>query len=80
MRSTMTALLNSRTFSIAWLAMMRLQQGFATGEMGFQVKLHGTNRKARMSALGQKRTLTTARAMATRTRIKGDFSSATRDQ
>ena len=30
----------------------RLQQGFATDEMGFRVKLRGNNREARMSALG----------------------------
>jgi hypothetical protein len=35
----------------------QLQQGFATGEMGFPVKLHSSNRQTRMSALGQKRTL-----------------------
>jgi len=37
--------------------MMQLQQGFATGEVGFRVKLHGSNREAQMSALGQKQTL-----------------------
>jgi hypothetical protein len=34
-----------------------LQQGFAIGEMGFRAKLHSSNREARMSALGHKRTL-----------------------
>jgi hypothetical protein len=38
----------------------RLQQGFATDEMGFRVKLHSSNRAARMSALGQKQTFTTS--------------------
>ena len=37
--------------------MARLQQGFATGEMGFRVRLHRSNREARMSALCQKQTL-----------------------
>jgi hypothetical protein len=32
----------------------RLQQGFATGEMGLGVSLHGSNLKPLMSALGQK--------------------------
>jgi hypothetical protein len=32
---------------------MRLQQGFAVGEMGFRVRLHSSNREARMSAMGQ---------------------------
>jgi hypothetical protein len=32
----------------------RLQQGFATGEMGSGVSLHGTNLEPLMSALGQK--------------------------
>jgi hypothetical protein len=36
---------------------MRLQQGFAIDEMGIRHKLHSSNREARMSALGQKRTL-----------------------
>src|SRR5215469_274735 len=36
---------------------MRLQQDFATGGMGFRLKLHGSNPKPLMSALGQKRTL-----------------------
>jgi len=35
---------------------MRLQQGFAVGEMGFRIKLHGSNSEALMSALGQKQT------------------------
>jgi hypothetical protein len=39
-----------------WLAMMRLQQGFAAGGMGFRVKLHGNNPEPLMSALGQKQT------------------------
>ena len=34
----------------------RLQQGFAADEMGFRVKLHGSNFEPLMSALGQKRT------------------------
>src|SRR6516165_6931387 len=41
----------------------RLQQGFATGEMGSGVKLHRSNPELPMSALGQKRTLTSARTM-----------------
>jgi hypothetical protein len=35
---------------------MGLQQGFANGEMGFRVRLHGSNPLPLMSALGQKRT------------------------
>jgi hypothetical protein len=35
---------------------MRLQQGFAVGEMGFRIKLHGSNTEPLMSALGQKQT------------------------
>jgi len=35
---------------------LQLQQGFATGEMGFRVSLHGSNPEPLMSALGQKRT------------------------
>jgi hypothetical protein len=35
---------------------MRLQQGFAVGEMGFRVRLHSSNREARMSALCHKPT------------------------
>ena len=35
----------------------QLQQGFATGETGFSVRLHGSNPEPLMSALGQKRTL-----------------------
>ena len=42
---------------------MRLQQGFATGEMGLGVSLHGSNPEPLMSALGQKRTLEYVRAM-----------------
>jgi hypothetical protein len=34
----------------------RLQQGFAAGEMGFRVKLRGSNFEPLMSALGQKQT------------------------
>jgi hypothetical protein len=41
----------------------RLQQGFAIEEMGFRVKLHSSNRKAQMSALGQKQTSEHVRAM-----------------
>jgi hypothetical protein len=41
----------------------RLQQEFATDEMGFQVKLHGSNPERLMSALGQKRTSDCVRAM-----------------
>ena len=37
--------------------LLALQQGFATDEMGFRVKLHGSNFEPLMSALGQKRTL-----------------------
>ena len=37
--------------------MLRLQQGFATGEMGFGVSLHGSNPNPLMSALCQKQTL-----------------------
>jgi len=33
-----------------------LQQGFATGETGFRISLHGSNLAPLMSALGQKRT------------------------
>jgi hypothetical protein len=36
--------------------MMQLQQGFATGGMGFWVSLQGSNPEALMSALGHKRT------------------------
>jgi hypothetical protein len=36
--------------------MLRLQQGFATNEMGSGVSLHGTNPKPLTSALGHKRT------------------------
>jgi hypothetical protein len=35
---------------------MRLQQGFASGEMGFPVNLHGSDPGTFMSALGQKQT------------------------
>jgi hypothetical protein len=38
------------------LTTMGLQQGFANGEMGFRVRLHGSNPLPLMSALGQKRT------------------------
>src|SRR5260370_28586590 len=34
----------------------RLQQGFAIDEMGFRLKLHSSNREARMFALGHNRT------------------------
>jgi hypothetical protein len=37
--------------------MMRLQQGFVAGEMGFRVSLHASNPEPLMSALDQKRTL-----------------------
>jgi hypothetical protein len=37
-----------------------LQQGFATGETGFQGQLHGSNPELPMSALGQKRTSVSA--------------------
>jgi hypothetical protein len=37
--------------------MFRLQQGFAPGEMGSRISLHGSNPEPPMSALGQKRTL-----------------------
>ena len=33
---------------------MQLQQGFAIDETGFRVKSHSSNRRAQMSALGQK--------------------------
>ena len=42
---------------------MRLQQGFATGEMGLGFSLHGSNPEPLMSALGQKRTFEYVRAM-----------------
>ena len=48
----------------------QLQQGFATGEMGFGVSLHGSNLRSLMSALGQKRTLFAYRGM--------DFAAAAR--
>jgi hypothetical protein len=35
---------------------MRLQEGFASGEMGFPVNLHGSDPGTFMSALGQKQT------------------------
>jgi hypothetical protein len=35
---------------------VQLQQGFATGEMGYGRHLHGSNPKPLMSALGQKQT------------------------
>ena len=35
---------------------LQLQQGFATGEMGSGVSLHGSNPAQLMSALGQKQT------------------------
>src|SRR6516225_2037304 len=41
----------------------RLQQGFTTGEMGFRVRLHGSNPEPPMSALGQKRTSAHVQAM-----------------
>ena len=40
-----------------------LQQGFATGETGFRISLHGSNLAPLMSALGQKRTLRDVRPM-----------------
>jgi hypothetical protein len=42
---------------------MRLQQGFAVGEMGFRIKLHGSNSEPLMSALGQKQTFPRVRLM-----------------
>jgi hypothetical protein len=36
--------------------MERLQQGFAVGEMGLGVSLHGSNPEPPMSAMGQKQT------------------------
>jgi hypothetical protein len=41
----------------------QLQQGFVTDGMGFGVKLHGSNFKPLMSALGQKQTSRTAIAI-----------------
>src|SRR5215472_16541914 len=41
----------------------RLQQGFATGEMGFAVSLQSSNPKPPIYALGQKRTLELGRQM-----------------
>src|SRR6516162_3162073 len=38
------------------LAVARLEQGFATGEMGLGIKLHGSNPEPLMSALGQRQT------------------------
>jgi hypothetical protein len=43
--------------------MMRLQQGFATGENGFGVSLHGSNPEPLTSALGQKATFQRVDAM-----------------
>jgi hypothetical protein len=43
--------------------MGRLQQGFATSEMGRIVILRGNNPQDRMSALGQKQTLRGVRPM-----------------
>jgi len=43
--------------------MGQITAGFATGGMGFRVKLHSSNRKARMSAMGQKQTSEQVRAM-----------------
>jgi hypothetical protein len=45
------------------LTTMGLQQGFANGEMGFRVRLHGSNPLPLMSALGQKQTLRKVRLM-----------------
>jgi hypothetical protein len=42
---------------------LQLQQGFATGEMGFGISLHGSNPKPLMSALGQKPTFCLVAAM-----------------
>jgi hypothetical protein len=42
---------------------IRLQQGFATSEMGFGVCLHSSNLEPLMSALGQKRTSQSVRPM-----------------
>jgi hypothetical protein len=47
--------------TVTTLTTFRLQQGFATGEMGFGVCLHGSNGKPLMSALGQKQTLADVR-------------------
>jgi hypothetical protein len=41
----------------------QLQQGFATGEMGFRDQLQRGNSEPLMSALGQKRTFECVRAM-----------------
>jgi hypothetical protein len=43
--------------------MMRLQQGFATSEMGSVISLHGSNPEPLMSALGQKQTFKPLRLM-----------------
>jgi hypothetical protein len=45
------------------LELTQLQQGFATGEMGFRVKLRGSNFEPLMSALGQKQTSAYVRVM-----------------
>jgi len=42
---------------------MQLQQGFAIDETGFRVKSHSSNRRAQMSALGQRGTLGHVRMM-----------------
>ena len=42
---------------------LQLQQGFATGEMGFRGSLHGSKPELLMSALGQKQTFRNVRAM-----------------
>jgi hypothetical protein len=42
---------------------LQLQQGFATGEMGLRLSLHGSNLGPVMSALGQKRTWPHFRSM-----------------
>ena len=39
-----------------WLTAIRLQQGYATDEMGSEVSLHGSNPEPLMSALGHKQT------------------------
>src|SRR6516164_1277936 len=41
----------------------QLQQGFATDEMGFRVRLHGSNPEPLMSALDQKQTLAFVRVI-----------------
>jgi hypothetical protein len=57
--TAITLMKSRRRIAFPWPGLRRirrLQQGFATDEMGFRVRLHGSNRKARTSALCQKRT------------------------